>query len=83
MCVTYPGLVLEVAEDMALVEIDGVRRRASLLLVPEVAVGDWVVVATGTVLEVLEPAEAKEILTLLDEATRAEAVPVGPRNAGD
>ena len=55
MCVTYPGRVLEVSDAIALVEIDGRRRRASLLLVPEVAVGDWVIVATGTVLEIVDP----------------------------
>ena len=40
---------------------------ASLLLVPEVAVGDWVIVAAGTVLEIVEPDEAREILALLAE----------------
>jgi len=68
MCVTYPGQVLEVGDDSALVEIDGRRRRASLLLVPEVAVGDWVIVATGTVLEIVDPGEATEMLALLHEA---------------
>ena len=72
MCVTYPGQVLEVGADSALVEIDGRRRRASLLLVPEVAVGDWVIVATGTVLEIVDPEEATEMLALLNEAQSQE-----------
>jgi hydrogenase expression/formation protein HypC len=72
MCVTYPGQVVEVGDDSALVEIDGRRRRASLLLVPEVAVGDWVIVATGTVLEIIDPDEATEILALLQEAQSQE-----------
>jgi hydrogenase expression/formation protein HypC len=72
MCVTYPGQVLEVGDDSALVEIDGRRRRASLLLVPEVAVGDWVIVATGTVLEILDPQEATAMLALLHEAESQE-----------
>jgi hydrogenase expression/formation protein HypC len=72
MCVTYPGQVLEVGDDSALVEIDGRRRRASLLLVPEVAVGDWVIVATGTVLEIVDPEEATEMLALLNEAQSQE-----------
>ncbi len=72
MCVTYPGQVLEVGDDSALVEIDGRRRRASLLLVPEVAVGDWVIVATGTVLEIVDPEEATEMLALLHEAQSQE-----------
>lgn len=72
MCVTYPGQVLEVGDDSALVEIDGRRRRASLLLVPEVAVGDWVIVATGTVLEIVDPEEATEIVAMLEQARQAE-----------
>ncbi len=78
MCVTYPGQVLEVSGDGALVEIDGRRRRASLLLVPQVAVGDWVIVATGTVLEILDPQEATEILALLHGAqSEAQSQEVG------
>lgn len=72
MCVTYPGQVLEVGDDSALVEINGRRRRASLVLVPEVAVGDWVIVATGTVLEIVDPEQATEILALLREAQSQE-----------
>ena len=73
MCIAYPGQVLEVDEGGALVETDQRRRRASLLLVPEVAVGDWVVVSAGTVLRILDPGEATEIRAMLDEAKRAEA----------
>jgi hydrogenase expression/formation protein HypC len=73
MCIAYPGQVLEIAEGMALVETDQRRRRASLLLVPDTAVGDWVVVSAGTVLRVLDPGEANQIRTMLDEAARAEA----------
>jgi hydrogenase expression/formation protein HypC len=72
MCIAYPGQVLEISDGTALVETDQRQRRASLLLVPETAVGDWVVVSAGTVLRVLDPDEAAEIRELLDEATRAE-----------
>jgi hydrogenase expression/formation protein HypC len=70
--VTYPGQVLQVADDMAIVEIDHRQRRASLLLVPEVEVGDWVIVAAGTVLEIIDHDEATEILAMLDEAQLQE-----------
>jgi hydrogenase expression/formation protein HypC len=72
MCVTYPGQVLEVAGDMAVVDIDHRRRRASLLLVPEVAVGDWVIVSAGTVLDIVDPDEASQILAMLNEAQPQE-----------
>jgi hydrogenase expression/formation protein HypC len=68
MCVTYPGQVLSVADGMAEVLIQGQRRRASLVIVPEAAAGDWVIVAAGTVLERLEPDDAAEILALLGPA---------------
>lgn len=60
---------------MAIVETDGRRLRASFFLVPEVAVGDWVVVSAGTVLQVLDPDEANEIRILLDQATQGNTVP--------
>jgi hydrogenase expression/formation protein HypC len=68
MCVTYPGQVLGVADGMADVLVQGQRRRASLVVVPEAAPGDWVFVAAGTVLEILGPDDAAEILALLGPA---------------
>lgn len=68
MCVAYPGQILQIADEMAVVETEQRRRRASLLLVPEAAVGDWVIVSAGTVLQILDPDEASEIRALLDSA---------------
>ena len=75
MCVTYPGRILALEGDMALVETDQRRHRALLVLVPTAAVGDWVIVAAGTVLEIVEPEEAAEILAILAEATKEEVRP--------
>jgi hydrogenase expression/formation protein HypC len=66
MCVAYPGQVLQITDDMAVVETDYRQRRASLMLVPEAVVGDWVIVSAGTVLQILDPNEAAEIRALLD-----------------
>ena len=76
MCVTSPARVVEVSGDTALIDLDGTTRRASLLLVPDVKTGDWVIVAAGTVLELLEEADAREIMDLL---SGAEALPEGER----
>lgn len=72
MCVTYPGKVVEIADDTAIVDFGPRRQRASLILVPEAVVGDWVIVAAGTALEVLEAAEAMEIVAMLDAARQEE-----------
>lgn len=73
MCVAYPGQVLQIAADMAVVETEGRTQRATYFLVPELTVGDWVIVSTGTVIQILAPEEAAEIRTLLDLAARDEA----------
>jgi hydrogenase expression/formation protein HypC len=77
MCVTSPARVLAVDGETALVDLDGMPRRASLVLVPEAAVGDWVLVATGLVLQVLDEAERNDLMHLLDGA---EGLPEGVRS---
>ena len=68
MCVAYPGRVVELIDSTAVVESQERTVRASTILVPEAAVGDWVVVAAGTILQVLDPDEAREIRAMLDAA---------------
>jgi hydrogenase maturation factor len=52
----------------AIVDIDGRRRRASMLLRPEVEIDDWVLVAAGTVLRRIDAAEAADLRRTLDAA---------------
>ena len=62
MCLDFPGRVVERDADSCVVmESDGRRRRASTLLVPEVAIGDWVYVTAGTVVERLDEVTAQQI----------------------
>lgn len=61
MCLDFPGRVVERNGDIVVVDCDGRRRRASTLLYPELRVGDWVYVAAGTVVELLDDATAKQI----------------------
>jgi hydrogenase expression/formation protein HypC len=68
MCIAFPGRVIEVDESGALVETDGRRRRASVLLIPDIVVGEWVAVAAGTIVDRLDEREAAEIKALLDRA---------------
>ena len=70
MCLAMPGQVLAVDASGATIESDGRRRRASTLLYPDLAVGDWVMVAAGTVVRHLTSAEAMEIRDALLEALR-------------
>lgn len=73
MCISFPGRVSAVDEAGAVVVTEGRARRASTLYLPDIAVGDWVTVAAGTIVERLDPAEAAEIEHLLATAIELEA----------
>ena len=80
MCIAFPGLVLAIDADgsSAVVETEGRRRQASTFLVPDLAVGDWVTVAAGTVVDRLTPEEAAEVqaLVVMVKGLDATTVPV-------
>ena len=72
MCITAPAQVVGIDQAWALVSIDGRQRRASTAVVPEVAIGDWVIVGAGTILRRLSQPEARDLLDTIDVAS-AEA----------
>lgn len=61
MCLDFPGRVVERNGDVVVVECDGRRRRASALMYPDLAVGDRVFVAFGTVIELMDDETADAI----------------------
>lgn len=73
MCLTAPARVLAIDTEGATVLLGGHERRASTLVVPEVTVGDWVIVAAGTILERIDEGEAAYLAAAAMEAYREEA----------
>jgi hydrogenase expression/formation protein HypC len=81
MCLGVPGQVVEIQPDpdgmtMGKVRFGGVSREVCLAYVPEIEIGDWVLVHVGFALNRLDEAEAHETLALLaelEEAAIAEA----------
>lgn len=72
MCLAIPALVVELLpNDMARIDLDGVRKDISLALVEKVAVGDYVIVHVGYALQKLDPQEAAETLALFAELGKA------------
>lgn len=68
MCLAIPALVVELLpNDMARIELDGVRKEISLSLVEGVAVGDYVIIHVGYALQRLDPEEAAQTLALFAE----------------
>ncbi|HEX5589362.1 MAG TPA: HypC/HybG/HupF family hydrogenase formation chaperone [Candidatus Limnocylindrales bacterium] len=68
MCISFPGTVVSVDEVGATVDQDGRLRRASTLLIPDIAPGDQVYVAAGTIVERLDPETAAGIRETLRAA---------------
>ena len=64
MCLGEIGHVVAVAGDTATVRVGTLERTASLLMRPEVAVGDHVVVHTGFVVDVITAETAAEATAL-------------------
>ncbi len=71
MCLAVPLRVVAIEGTMAEVEMGGVRRRVSLVLVPETQVGDYVLVHTGFAISRLDEEEAQETLALFEEMAQA------------
>ena len=74
MCLTMPARVITVDGPWADVDVDGTRRRASTLPVPDVRPGDWGLVAAGTIIRLLDPELAHEIADAV-RATRHASEP--------
>ena len=68
MCLAIPARVVSIDKDaMATVEVGGVMRTVSLDLVPEVQVGDFVIVHVGFAIQRLDEAAAEATLSLFKE----------------
>jgi hydrogenase expression/formation protein HypC len=69
MCLAIPARVVELPDaDTATVDVGGVRKRISLALVDDVAIGDYVIVHVGYALTKLDPGEAARTLATFAEA---------------
>jgi hydrogenase expression/formation protein HypC len=69
MCLGIPGKVVEIRDDgplrMARVDFGGVRKEACLAYLPEVGLGDYVIVHVGFAISQLDEEEAMKTLELL------------------
>ncbi len=64
MCLGIPMQIKSIIDDTAICEMEGIRREASLMLVEDARVGDFVLIHAGFAMEKLDPAEAETTLAL-------------------
>jgi hydrogenase expression/formation protein HypC len=68
MCLAIPSKVVKIKDNVATIDVDGVRREASLLLLEDVKVGDYVIVHAGFAINTINEEHAMESLNLMREA---------------
>ena len=73
MCLAIPSEIVEIREKMATVDVSGIRREVSLLLLPEEAsLGDYVLVHAGFAIHKIDREAAEDALKLINEIAEKE-----------
>ena len=70
MCLAIPGQIVQVVDEanrLAKVEVAGVHRNVNIGLFDEAGPGDWVLIHVGFAISVIDEAEARATLDLLEE----------------
>ncbi len=72
MCLAIPMRLRERDELSGVVELDGVQRTISLMLLPEAQTGEYVLVHAGYAIATIDEEEAEQTLELLRQLADAE-----------
>lgn len=67
MCLAVPAKIIDRVDMLATVDVSGVTRKISLMLLPEAQVGDFVLVHAGFAIQTIDEEEAKKTMELLKE----------------
>jgi hydrogenase expression/formation protein HypC len=70
MCLGVVGCIDEIQGEMATAEIMGVRRQISIVLVPEVKIGDYVMIHAGFAINLMNEKDARETQELIMEVLK-------------
>ena len=68
MCLAVPSKITKIENGIGTIDVDGVKRTASLLLVEDAKVGEYVIVHAGFALHKIDEKTAMESLNILKEA---------------
>lgn len=67
MCLGVPARVIRIEDSEATVAIGDIEYRASLLLLNDIQVGDFIILHAGFAIEKVDPREAEETIQLFKE----------------
>lgn len=67
MCLAIPARIINKIDLLATVEISGITRDVSLMLLPDADIGDYVLVHAGFAIQLVDEAEAIRTAELIKE----------------
>ncbi|MFC1569176.1 HypC/HybG/HupF family hydrogenase formation chaperone [bacterium] len=70
MCLAVPMRIQKIEDETAIVEASGIKQKIGLQLLPNVKVGDYVIVHAGFAIQIMDEVSAKEALQLFEEMGR-------------
>ena len=83
MCLAVPCRIVSIEGDIATIEVAGVRREASLSLVDNATVGDYVIVHAGYAIHKIDETTAMESLKTLNEVFASQQAAGIPEHSED
>jgi hydrogenase expression/formation protein HypC len=72
MCLAVPGKVLKIDNNKGVVEVGNLRREVFMHFIPDIRVGQYVLIHAGCAIETIDEKEAKETLELIKELSEGE-----------
>jgi hydrogenase expression/formation protein HypC len=67
MCLAIPSKIVKIKDNMGVIDVEGVQKEVSLLLIEDPRIGDYVIVHAGFAIQKIDEAEANESLKILRE----------------
>ena len=74
MCLAVPVQVKAIEGEKAEVELSGITRNVDISLIPEVNIGDYVLLHAGYAISAIDEAEAHGTLNLLEQLIEANEI---------
>lgn len=70
MCLAVPMKVVQIDGEFGIAELGGLKRKVNLQLLPQIKLGDYIIVHAGFGIEKLDTKEAEKTLRILNEIPR-------------
>ncbi len=80
MCLAVPSKIIEINDNVAKVDVDGVIRETSIMLIDDAKIGDYVIVHAGFAINKIDEQVALQTLQDMKDILAAEAQQVNPQN---